>query len=135
MPTNLLDTVQIPRPADLWRAWEATADYVSLHTRQTATLHFGWNSHGVDAPWMAQFNWIHHMERVNGLATAGEALLALWQRLEGTYRLFPDAIAARRAPWAYAPDCWFTSAEQTLLDRLTSLGAAGEKAAVVTLLV
>jgi hypothetical protein len=134
MPTDDL-SISVTRPDDLWRAWEATASYVAQHTRQEATLHLSWNSQGVDAPWMAQFNWINNVERVNGYDTAGEALLALWKHIEENYKIYPNAAEARQAPRGYPPGLCFTSAEQTLLDRLTGLPASDRSPAIVTLLI
>jgi len=124
----------IPRPGDLWRAWEQTANYVAQLTRTAAVVHLGWNSQGVDAPWMAQFEWISNIERVAGCDLAGEALSTLWEQIEAQYKIFPNQLEARRAPSGYPPERWFVAAEHTLMDRLTSLKTADNPAPIITLL-
>lgn len=124
----------IPRPGDLWRAWEQTASYVAQITKSETVVHLGWNSQGVDAPWMAQFEWMGNRERVAGLSLAGEALSALWEQIEAQYKLFPNRLEARRAPRGYPPDRWFVPAEITLMKRLTSLDIAGNNTLITTLL-
>lgn len=109
------------RPPDLWRAWERTADYVAYHIKQEAVLGLAWNSRGVDAPWMAQFVWAGHLERVTRRASAGQALLDLWQQIDATAKIFQNAAEARRAPQGYPPDQWFTATEAALLEQLIAL--------------
>jgi hypothetical protein len=112
----------VPRPPTLWRAWEETTRYVIHHSRQPATLALAWNSQGIDAPWMAQFNWMQNMERVSRLDSAGMARSELWQIIESGYTFFQNAEDARRAPRAYPENYVFGEMEQTLIHRLISLG-------------
>jgi hypothetical protein len=120
MPTDKLDA-HVERPPDLWRAWEATTEYVVQHTKHNAAICLTWNSHGVDAPWLAQFNWASNMERVNGQPTPGDALLTLWQRIAANYTFFQNSQEARRAPREYQPGDWFSDTERTIFTRLTGL--------------
>jgi hypothetical protein len=118
--TDKLDS-PVKRPSDLWRAWEATTAYVVQHTRQEAAVSLTWNSHGMDAPWLAQFNWASNMERVNGQPTPGDALLTLWKRIAANYTFFPNTQDARRAPREYDPGDWFSKTERSIFTRLIGL--------------
>lgn len=111
----------VPRPPDIWRAWEATAAYVARLTRQDASISLAWNTSGADAPWMAQFNWANNLERINRQDDPGAALLALWQQIEAQYQLFPDQAEARRAPRSYPEHLCLTGAEDKLLKRIILL--------------
>lgn len=133
MPTDLLGYT-VPRPPDLWRAWEETTLYVARLTRQPARLSLAWNSEGIDAPWMAQFNWVQNMERVHKQDRAGGALVALWEKIEAGYTFFQNTEDARRAPRAYPDSAWFSAMEHTLIDRLTRLGGAHCQPAVTLIL-
>ncbi len=111
----------VPRPPTLWQAWEETTRYVIQHSRQPAALVLAWNSQGIDAPWMAQFNWMQNMERISRLDSAGMALAELWAIIESSYTLFQNAEDARRAPRSYPENYVFGEMEQTLIHRLISL--------------
>lgn len=121
---NLESRPRPARPPDLWRAWERTTDYVAHHIKQNAVLGLAWNSRGVDAPWMAQFVWAGRLERVTRRASAGQALLDLWQQIDATAKIFQNAAEARRAPQGYPPDQWFTATEAELLAQLIALPGA-----------
>ena len=120
MPTDSLSN-RPPRPQDLWRAWEQTAEYVARLTKQETTLHLTWNSQGIDAPWMAQFNWVGNLERINKQPSAGEALSELWKKIAVSYTFFQNAQDARRAPSGYDPDHWFSPQEIAIIERLIRL--------------
>lgn len=111
-------TNPFPRPPDLWRAWEETAKYVARLTQQNTTLYLTWNTQGIDAPWMAQFNWVGNLERINKQASAGAALDRLWQHISANYAFFETENDAQRAPTGYAPDQWFSKQEMAIMDRL-----------------
>ncbi|MBN2472205.1 MAG: hypothetical protein JXN59_15890 [Anaerolineae bacterium] len=117
MPTDSLSN-RAPRPHDLWRAWEETAEYVARLTKQETVLHLTWNSQGIDAPWMAQFNWVGNLERVNKQPLAGEALSQLWKKIDSQYTFFQSAQDARRAPAGYDPGHWFNAQETAIMQRL-----------------
>lgn len=119
MPTHNL-TNRVPRPPDLWRAWEETAKYVARLTQQPTTLYLTWNSQGIDAPWMAQFNWVGNLERVNKQDSPGAALDRLWQRIGQTYTFFQTPNDAHRAPAGYDPDHWFNPQEHAIMNRTLS---------------
>lgn len=112
---------EVKRPPNLWQAWAATAEYVTQHTQDSAKLYLAWNSHGVDAPWMAQFNWASNLERVQQKESAGEALDALWRGIAQSYRIFQNDEDAKRAPRSYPLEQWVEEDEHTLLSRLLSL--------------
>jgi hypothetical protein len=132
-PTSQLRP-NIPRPPDLWRAWELTTRYVVRLTQRDTRLVLVWNTQGIDAPWMAQFNWLDNMERVSKLDTPGDALMTLWQRIDAQYTFFQETEEARQAPRSYPPDAWFSSAERTLLDRLLALASAQPDPAITLLI-
>ncbi len=120
MPTDSLSN-RIPRPHDLWRAWEETAEYVARLTKQETTLHLTWNSRGIDAPWMAQLNWVGNLERVNKQPSAGEALTQLWKKIAAEYTFFQTPQDTRRAPAGYDPDHWFNAQETAIMQRLVRM--------------
>lgn len=120
MPND--DTLaRMPRPPDLWRAWHSTIEYITLHTGQPTTLHLIWNSHGMDAPWLAQLNWAANNVQVRGKPSPGVVLEQLWTDINATYKIFKNRNHARIAPQSYDPAHWFTSTEQAILDRLVEL--------------
>ncbi|GAB4570797.1 MAG: hypothetical protein Kow0077_05820 [Anaerolineae bacterium] len=112
---------KVPRPPDLWRAWEETTTYLAGLMHHEISLHLAWSTGGMDAPWMAQLNWPEHLERVAGQPSAGVALTRLWQRIAAHHQLFPSEEDARRAPRDYDPEHWFRAQEEAILGRILGL--------------
>lgn len=125
MPDSL-DTVylrpkNIRRPPDLWRAWERTAGYLAYHDHQNVAISLTWTAEGVDAPWMAQFNWSENLEHASGFPMPGNALVALWDQVEAGHAIFQSPLDAGIAPRDYPPEQWFEEAEHKILERLVQL--------------
>jgi hypothetical protein len=133
MPTDLLGHT-VPRLPSPWRAWEETSLCVARCTRQPARLSLAWNSEGLDAPWMAQFDWVQNVERVHKHDSAGLALAGLWEKIDSRYSFFQTPEDARRAPHAYPDNYWFSDMEQALIGRLTQLGGERCDSAVTLIL-
>ena len=66
--------------------------------------------------------------------SAGLALAALWDAIDASYTFFQTPEDARRAPHAYPDNYWFNDMEQTLITRLTQLGAERCELAVTLIL-
>lgn len=114
------------RPKYGWKAWEATAGYMSAHISPDVTLKLSAypNADNDSILWAASVTWAQEYEEVKDLSAPHEALAKLWRTVDQSHSIFGMTEDAVKRPANYRDSDWFDNWTAEIMQRLVRVTRA-----------